>query len=452
MTTAVCATLSVLLGALLLAGCTHAPLNLPIASGAAPIDYRFQTRHPPKGRDDLLLTVYFSGGGTRAAAFAYGVLQGLKETEVPVGAGTEKLLKQIDVISAVSGGSFTAAYYCLHGDRIFSEFESAVLKRDIQDALIWRAVRPDNLLHMASPYYGRSDLAARYYDRTIFKGATFGALTRAPGRPFLIINATDLSTGARFGFTQTSFDLIGSDLATFPIARAVAASTAVPLLLTPVTLRNYATGTVAPAFTQEMWDDTLSDRFKRLVAELSSYGDSSDRRFVHLIDGGVADNLGLRAVQEFTMLNGGLAGVIAEAKLRRVNKFAIIVVDAAVRLDGVWSRREAPPGTLQVLSAIGSNLLSRGNFETTELFKQSMRLWQLELREKHGHAGDLKFYLINISFAAIQDEAARRFFYNIPTGFKLPETSVEKLTQAAHTLLRSNPEFQRLIADLGSDR
>lgn len=433
----------------LVAGCAHAPLNRPISQDTAPLDYRFPTRHPPKDRDDLVLTVYFSGGGTRAAAFSYGVLQALQDTTVRAAGGAAPLLKQVDVISAVSGGSFTAAYYCIHGDRTFSDFESAVLKHNIQGALLARCLRPDYLTRMSSPFFGRSDLAAEYYDRTLFGGATFQSLTRQAGRPFLIINATDLSTGARFGFTQTSFDLLGSDLATFPVARAVAASTAAPLLLTPVTLRNYATGNAREDLTRAELDDLLTDRFKRLIADLNSYADPNGRRFIHLIDGGVADNLGLRAVQEFTMLNGGLAGVLERSRLAKVNKFAVIVVDAAVRLDRRWNQRESPPGTLEVLSAIGSNLLSRGNFETTELFKQSMRLWQLDLHQKQaGRAGGFEFYLINVSFAAIADEQEREFFYNIPTGFTLPDATVDKLTGTAKSLLLSHPEFQRLLRDL----
>lgn len=55
-----------------------------------------------------------------------------------------------------------------------------------------------------------------------------------------MINATDLSTGNRFALSQNDFDLICSDLAKFPLSVAVTASSAVPVLLSPITLRNYA--------------------------------------------------------------------------------------------------------------------------------------------------------------------------------------------------------------------
>ena len=89
-----------------------------------------------------------------------------------------------------------------------------------------------------SPTYGRSDLAADYYDSELFHGATFRGLLR-PRAPFVIINSTDLATGSRFPFTQFYFNLLCADLQEYPVSSAVAASSAVPVLLSPITLRNF---------------------------------------------------------------------------------------------------------------------------------------------------------------------------------------------------------------------
>jgi NTE family protein len=78
----------------------------------------------------------------------------------------------------------------------------------------------------------------RGYDRLMFHGATFADLYRR-GRPQVSINATDISFGSPFGFLPQTFDVICSDLAVLPIARAVAASNGFPVLFGPVTLRNY---------------------------------------------------------------------------------------------------------------------------------------------------------------------------------------------------------------------
>ena len=74
----------------------------------------------------LLLLLTFSGGGTRAAAFSYGVLETLRDTKVTIHGHEGRLLDKVDWISGVSGGSFTAAYYGLFRDRIFQDFESPV--------------------------------------------------------------------------------------------------------------------------------------------------------------------------------------------------------------------------------------------------------------------------------------------------------------------------------------
>lgn len=55
-----------------------------------------------------------SGGGYRAAAYHIGTLRALHNL---------KILDRIDVISSVSGGSITSAYYLLHKDN-YQEFES----------------------------------------------------------------------------------------------------------------------------------------------------------------------------------------------------------------------------------------------------------------------------------------------------------------------------------------
>lgn len=116
----------------------------------------------------------FSGGGTRAAALAYGVLEALRATPIVWEGERRSLLDEVDVISAVSGGSFTAAYYALKRERAFADFESAFLKRDVEADLRRQLLSPVNWARLASPTFDRIDLAAEYYDRQVFGGATYG--------------------------------------------------------------------------------------------------------------------------------------------------------------------------------------------------------------------------------------------------------------------------------------
>src|SRR5207248_1780038 len=113
------------------------------------------------------------GGGTRAASLSYGVLEELARTPVGLAGAQHRMLDEVDIISSVSGGSFTAAYYALWGDRIFLDFESKFLKREVQNDLLLRVLAPWNQARLASPKFSRTDLAAEYYDDLLFKGATF---------------------------------------------------------------------------------------------------------------------------------------------------------------------------------------------------------------------------------------------------------------------------------------
>ena len=72
----------------------------------------------------------------------------------------------------------------------------------------------------------------------------------------------EMDLGARFEFTQEQFDPICSDLQPMKIARAVAASSAFPILLTPITLRNYATPNSPCGYQEPVWvANAMQDQF-----------------------------------------------------------------------------------------------------------------------------------------------------------------------------------------------
>ncbi|HET7766128.1 MAG TPA: patatin-like phospholipase family protein, partial [Burkholderiales bacterium] len=217
-------------------GCAHWPATPRLEQAGAP-GYRLGEVVRPGQSDDLLVILAMSGGGTRAAALGYGVLEELRRTEVTVNGVKRRLLDEVDVISAVSGGTFPAAYYALRGEKTFDEFEAKVLSRNFESELVWRILTPTNWLRLPSGTFGKSDLFAELYDETVFDHATFADLKRANG-PLVVINGTDVTIGARFSFTQDQFDAICGDLWKVTLGRAVATSTALPPLLTPISFEN----------------------------------------------------------------------------------------------------------------------------------------------------------------------------------------------------------------------
>ena len=122
----------------LLVGCAHYPVNKAVKELDSTGGYVMKNVKPAGNSNSTVMILSFSGGGTRAAAFSYGVLNELARTEVEIEGKRGRLLDQVDLISGVSGGSFTAGYYGLFGDRIFEDFETKFLKKNIQGALAVR--------------------------------------------------------------------------------------------------------------------------------------------------------------------------------------------------------------------------------------------------------------------------------------------------------------------------
>jgi NTE family protein len=447
--------------AVVVIGCAHYPVNQPLKQADPQSGYRGKHLRAPGKSENLLLYLTFSGGGTRAAAFSYGVLEELRKTEVVIDGNKRRLLDEVDGISSVSGGSFTAGYYGLFGDRIFEDFESKFLKKNIQGALAVRTLlNPINWFRLSSTYFDRSDLAAEYYDKHVFEGATFGDLAARKG-PLIVMNATDMTHGTRIGFTQDAFDLLCSDLSRFPVARAAAASSAVSMLLSPLTLRNYA-GTcgfkIPERFEEILKGRAISERQFYLANNLSVYLDSEKKPYIHLVDGGVADNLGVRAILDRVIARGSVWESIKGTPVENVHKVVFFVVNAETEPDAKWDTTEAIPPFGAMLSSYSSIAIERYNEETIALLKESVKPWADEIKAQRckggalstapGSCGDIQFYVVEVKFDALKDEKERMYFKRLPTSFKLAPEQVDKLRDVAHRILVNSEEFQRLLGDL----
>lgn len=444
------------------AGCAHYPVNQTLRQVDPLGGYRGRNLIDPANDDQLLLMLTFSGGGTRAAAFSYGVLETLRDTKVTIRGRKRRLLDEVDWISGVSGGSFTAAYYGLFRDRTFEDFEARFLKKNIQGELA-RAIlfNPVNWVKLSSAYYDRSDLAADYYDKHVFEGKTFGDLL-ALKEPMIVINATDMVYGTRFSFVQDTFDAICSDLSSFHVARACAASSAVPLVLSPVTLRNHAGECcyhMPPALAQAMVPPRdVNSRRLDLANNMLPFLDSKRKPFIHLVDGGVADNMGLRAILERVTLMGDPWTTLKSNGMENVHKIAFVVVNAETEIDSKWDRREKIPPFGAMLDSYSSIGIQRYNRETVALLSESLDRWADEIRRgrcgsgpistEPGACGDIKFYLIQVRFDALNDDAERSALKRLPTSFALKPEEVDHLKDAAHRILKQSREFQRFLRDL----
>jgi NTE family protein len=452
--------ISLLLVWILMGGCSHFghyPVNEPLDKCKPGYGYIAQNMIPPDNSEEFLLILAFSGGGTRAAAFSYGVLEELRATQVSLGGRRRSLLDEVDIISGASGGSFTAAYYGLFGDRIFEDFESRFLKKNIQGALAARVfLNPINWFRLASPYFNRGDLAAEYYDEHIFERKTFGDFLKRKG-PIVLLNATDMSKGTRLTFHQRFFDALCSDLSKFSVARACAASSAFPGGLAPITLRNYAgrCGYPVPAHFEKVSTDY---RQKEMRENLMAVLDSNEKPYFHLIDGGVVDYIGLRAIEESVSAVGDMWTTLKLTGREKVRKVVFVVVNAEERVDDRWDKTEHSPPFPTVLKSYVSITISRYNLETLALLRESFERWTQEIRTgrcppgqistEPRSCGDITFYLVEVKFGNLEDPTERSYMNQLPTSFDLKGEQVDKLREAARQLLRKSEDFQRLLQDL----
>src|SRR5882672_3405328 len=141
-----------------IAGCAG-PVN-PRLTAYGEGGYRYANVRGDGQEEELFVILAFSGGGTRAAAFSYGLLEALQAVTYPRAAGPAR-----------------------------SQFEDDFLYRNIQGRLILKALAPWTWFRLMRSDYSRIDMAAELYDEDIFHGATFATLLEhARGRPYVLLN------------------------------------------------------------------------------------------------------------------------------------------------------------------------------------------------------------------------------------------------------------------------
>lgn len=455
---------------LTLAGCASRPINQPLAEFDPQSGYRPYLLLPKRLNNDpeTLFVLSFSGGGTRAAAFSYGVLEELRRTPIVVDGQHRRLIDEVDIITGVSGGSFTALAYALYGDQLFDDYDERFLKRDVEGTLLARAANPFNWHKFIGGSAGRSELAADYYDEILFDGATFADLLDKQG-PVAIATGTDLSTGSRLAFFQNDFDLLCSDLNSMRLSRAAATSSAVPVVLSPVTLNNYGGSCDyryppwVAAVTNPNSSVRPSGRALKRYEEMQAFRDGEHRPYIHLVDGGVSDNIGVRGVLEAIEELAASAAFRGQVGFGQIRRIVIILVNAHSSPSTHWDRSETPPGMVaQLLQSTGVPI-DRYSFETVETMKDLVQIqdWRRELKiadlrlagaskqEAEASIPPVDFDVLDVSFDAIRDPADRDYFMNLPTSFVLPDEAVDRLGEVAGQLLRQSPEFQKVVREFG---
>ncbi len=428
-----------ILAALLLGACTAQPfMDEPLSNVPADAEQRF-TQTVQGGRDnEILVLLAFSGGGTRAAAFAYGVMEGLAATTIVTPQGKRRLLDEVDIISSVSGGSFPNAYFALYGDQIFEDFESRFLRVPVQSMLKKRLFTKAG--ELGSRDFGRSDMAAQLYDELLFDNKTFADTNRS-GAPLSIINSTDVASGARISFNHVMFDLLCADLDSYPVSRAVAASSAVPGAATPITLKNYAGQC---GFNAKSWINTNSNGklSKKNAQDYLAYLDPSDRPWLHLVDGGISDNLGLRAFYTIFTLEQNPEVTLARLGHENTKQIIVISVNAATHHYPEWAKEASPPRISHVLGSVSDIMMSRYTADTSHIVRTAYTDWT-EAEARRGNPVNFEF--VEVSFDQVLNPLDRERLNDTPTSFEIDDAQVDALIKYGREVLEQSPDYKQFL-------
>jgi NTE family protein len=441
--------------------------NQPLGAGS----YNRQAILPtPADPDEPVILLAFSGGGSRAAALALAVLDELRVHSFSGKGQQTRLVDHIKVISSVSGGSVTSAWFGLVGPDGMDALKDGFLTKDNMATLEWTAADPVTWIRLTFSSYTRIDALRDLLDDRLFHGKRFADLNR-PGAPLVLLNATDMATSEVFAFTAQHFNDICSDLAALPVSVGVAASAAFPVALSPMSLKVYSGPTCVGAIPEDAWikkDLTLAgprylnlEEFKQArYANALRHGPDAFRaiEYLHLLDGGLVDNQGIRSLTDAVISPHGPIDLLDAINTGRVKRIVVISVNARADADNGVGRQVSVPSVIEEIgTVVGAPIDS-----TTAYANASMQLLVDTLNKAgqdakaapgHPRFAGLAVYPIAIDFDQFRADqnALRDRVKAIGTSWSLSSADLNDTMEAGRLLLDQHPCFQRLLHDLRSD-
>ena len=405
-----------------------------------------------KQQDSNLILLMFSGGGSRAAALGYGVLEQFKHTPVKSGRQEGNLLENIDLVYGVSGGSLLAAYFALQGADVIPKFENDFLKKNFQSEVINQILSFSNLPRLTSPQFGRGDLLQEQLNLALYRNATFADLAHKRKGPFAVISATDMNIGQKITFTQEFFDGLCLNLNDLEIARAVAASSSVPLIFSPLTLNNnggncnYTIPELAILEASESDGGLKSKNIEEVKNILSLYQNSKERPFIHLVDGGLTDNLGLSSLTDIYDVMGQ-EKIYRKALESGLKRIVVINVNAQNEITSEIDQSADVPGVTDVVNTIINVPIDRNTQITLRRFREFAEQWNKNMR-KIPAPDRVELHFVSLSLKDLPESPLRKEVLNISTSFYLPASDVNKLKRAAQILLENSTEYRTMLKAL----
>lgn len=439
------------------------PINTHVAEAGAP-----SPQFVPDPADDgsTVIGLAVSGGGTRAAAFGYGVLRGLDEVVIDRRPSRRTLVDDIRMISGTSGGAVTAAYFGYKG-RGYVDLRERFLLADAEKELHLSELSPANWIRIYNGGANDRSTFADWLDRNVFDGRTYDAFRRKDA-PIVWINASDIYNGTPFDFTYDTFAALCSDLDKLRIADAVAASAAFPVVFAPLVVSTTTPRTKC-GYRQPEWltralaDPAASVRLKAYARALDTYQNDDNVDYIKLLDGGLTDNIGVTGFSLEREAAKSPHGPLSAQEAVKMRTFVFIVADASTRTEGDWVKTLDGPKFPQMVSAIsnaGIRSSVRDEFDalrlSVEVWRGQLTAWRCGLpaetvRRLRGtlagwNCRDIDLVVEDVSFDDFP-RSERTRLNNIETRLKLPADQVDLLISAGRQAIRSNVRLQQAFGE-----
>ena len=434
------------------------PLDETMSQGAAALA-RNEARQ--QENDGTIVALSFSGGGTRAAAFSFGALEQLARTPSP--GGGRDMLDHLGLVSGVSGGAITAAYYGLKGRAALADFRERFLVQDLM-AELRTSVGVVNISRALGGGVNTDDRLRNWFNTHLYRDATFRDLI-ARGRPITLINATDIYSRTPFLFAPMTFAAMCSDITEYQVAAAVAASAAVPGVFAPIIIEAFpgkCQAQLPPEIVKAAYDPSGSPLLHAFAQSLER-ARTGRVKYVKLLDGGLVDNYGLSGITIARAASGTPYGPLQPREAVNLRRLLFLVVDAGRGPQGGWAQTIDGPAGEELISAVVDAIVDANTHSSYAAFEATMKNWRAELirwrcslkraevTQLRGHAGpwncrDLKFVIGRVSFDQLDPARAKRL-NAVATSFTLPPDTVDELRKAGGDALQANPAFQAFLHD-----
>ena len=388
-----------------------------------------------RGNPNKLVILALSGGGSRAAYLSAAVMLELGTVFKHEGIN---LLDEVDAISSVSGGSLPAAYYVISEDN-----QSPIYGRTWDKRTVKKLMKKNYLLKWFGNWfwpanigkfwftdYDRSDIMAQTFADNMYDTWPLGRDLKIGDmlveRPYLVLNATngtatnavdtdqeniDTGFGSPFTFTRETFETIGSDINEYSLARAVMATATFPAVFNYMTIKDYE------------------------LSGVNGCGKDCEK-FVHIFDGGNADNLGLKSVSK--MLDS------LSCNDGDYDSLVVILVDAFTNVSGISNDKSDPRNGIDFF--IDTNFLEATDSHLSANRKEKIKNFETSFLSRCNDPSRAIFY--HIEFDGVKNTSLKKKLNQIKTNFRISKANAGFIDDAVYELITPQNNCLAGIRDL----